>query len=294
MAHQRLFYHPASLWLVMLITLLPASLITWTLFWREPSILSGVTASSAILFLAQGTTWASFMKLRHQKIDAHNRSFWLKALAGSGIFHITLLFLAVLASSASSAFSSFATFVMAGPILASCYMWVLVRQSARWQPVASVPPPWSLNRWRSLPKRTIASLTNEALPLPQPDDRQTLPTLITAAVIALIATALVSHGLATNDLVLVSKRGTFHVSGYDSIPWAGLYIGLVLICISCIAGHLDKRPNAHIYRRFRHLMVWVVGFLFTLGGMCRLLASLFAVGVPENALTRGDLSLGTG
>ncbi len=92
MAHQRFFYHPASLWLVILITLLPASLITWTLFWREPNILSGTTASSAILFLAQGTTWASFMKLRHHKIDAYNRSFWLKALAGSGIFHITLFF----------------------------------------------------------------------------------------------------------------------------------------------------------------------------------------------------------
>ncbi|KTB65387.1 hypothetical protein AO067_23365 [Pseudomonas viridiflava ICMP 13104] len=273
MAHQRFFYHPASLWLVILITLLPASLITWTLFWREPNILSGTTASSAILFLAQGTTWASFLKLRHHKIDAYNRSFWLKALAGSGIFHITLFFLAALAS---STFSPFAMFVLAGPILASCYMWILVRQSSRWKPVASVPPPWNLHRWCSLPKRAIASLTNETLPLPQPDDRQTLPTLITAAVIALIATALVSHGLATNDLVLVSKRGTFHVSGYDSIPWAGLYIALVLICISCISGHLDKRPNAHIYRRFRHLMVWVVGFLFTLG-VCVTFWHLFAL-----------------
>lgn len=261
MAYQRFFYHPVSLWLIMLITLLPASLMTWTLFWRELGIRSGIAASSAVLFLAQGTTWASFMKVRHHKIDAHNRSFWLKILTGSGFFHITLFFLAVLAS---STFSPFITFVLAGPILASCYMWMLVRQSAQWQPVASVPPPWSLSRWRSLPKRVIASLTKKTLPLPQPDDRQTLPTLITAAVIALIATALVNHGLAANDLIVVSKRGTFHVSGYDSIPWAGIYIGLVLICLSCIAGHLDKRPNAHIYRRFRHFMVWVVGFLLAL------------------------------
>lgn len=273
MAYQRFFYHPVSLWLIMLIMLLPASLMTLTLFWREASIRSGIAASSAVLFLAQGTTWASFIKLRHSKIDAHNRSFWLRALTGAGMFHITLFFLAALTSPASSLFT---TFVLAGPILASCYMWILVRQSAQWQPVASAPPPWDLNKWRSLPKRVIASLTNETLPLPQPDDRQTLPTLIIAAAFALIATVLVSHGLAANDLIVVSKRGTFHVSGYNSIPWAGIYIGLVLICLSCIAGHLDKRPNAHIYRRFRHVMVWFVGLLLTLA-VCVAFWRLFAL-----------------
>ncbi|KPX65329.1 hypothetical protein ALQ99_02553 [Pseudomonas syringae pv. lapsa] len=49
MAYQRFFYHPVSLWLIML---LPASLMTWTLFWREASIRSGIAASSAVLFLA--------------------------------------------------------------------------------------------------------------------------------------------------------------------------------------------------------------------------------------------------
>ncbi|PBQ07973.1 hypothetical protein CCL23_16895 [Pseudomonas syringae] len=107
MAYQRFFYHPVSLWLIMLIMLLPASLMTWTLFWREASIRSGIAASSAVLFLAQGTTWASFIKLRHSKIDAHNRSFWLRALTGAGMFHITLFFLAALTSPASSLFTTF-------------------------------------------------------------------------------------------------------------------------------------------------------------------------------------------
>jgi hypothetical protein len=262
MAQRRFFYHPAILWLLMLTTLLPASLVTWGLFWRELSIRSGMALLAAFLLLVQGIIWASFIKLRHHKIDARNRSLWLRALMVSAITHSILFVVAVLAS---YAFTIFSTLFVAGPVLTACYMWMLVRKAALWQPRRPVPMPRGQRSWRSLPRRALALITDEKLPLPQPDDRQTLPTLLIALAIAMVTTALVSHGLVTNDLVLVGKRSIGHVKGYDAMPWAGAYIGLAVICVSCIAGHLDERPNAHIYRRFRNLMVWVVGFLLVMG-----------------------------
>jgi len=262
MAQLRFFYHPASMWLLMLTTLLPASLVTWGLFWIELTIRSGMALLAAFLLLAQGIIWASFIKLRHHKINALNRSLWLMALMVSGVTHSILFVVAVLAS---YVFTILSTLFVAGPVLTACCMWMLVRQAALWQPRPPVPMPCVQRSLRSLPRRALALMTDEKLPLPQPDDRQTLSTLLIAFAIALVTTALVSHGLVTNDLVLVGKRSIGHVKGYDAIPWAGAYIGLTVICISCIAGHLDERPNAHIYRRFRSLMVWMVGFLFIIG-----------------------------
>jgi hypothetical protein len=191
----------------------------------------------------------------------------------SGVAHSILIVLAVLAS---YVFTIFSTLLIVGPVMTASYVWILVRQAALWQPPRPpVPMPRRQRSWRSLLKRALALITDEKLPLPQPDDRQTLPTLVIALAIALATTALVTHGWVTNDLVLVGKRSIGHVRVYDAIPFAGAYIGLAAICISCIGGHLDERPNAHIYRRFRNLMVWGVGFLLILG-LCVTFGHLFA------------------
>ncbi|GFM82586.1 hypothetical protein PSCICN_32780 [Pseudomonas cichorii] len=128
-----------------------------------------------------------------------------------------------------------------------------------------------------MPARALAVVTLAKLPLPQPNDRQSVFALVYVSVIGLVATAIVIHGLATNDLVIVSKRGSFHVSGTEIIPFASLYICLVLICISVVAGHRDERPNAHVYRRFRNVMAWIIGALLTyavLSNLVRLIAAI--------------------
>ncbi|MBX8484839.1 hypothetical protein [Pseudomonas cichorii] len=272
MSYQRWFYHPVCLWLIVLVTLFPASIVTWGLFWQRLGLGNGMMLAMAALLLAQGIIWASAFGIRSYRINSGNRKVWLRALTIPAIAHGALLMIGVFAPSAPVNSS---TLLLGGPILACSYMWMLVRQSQTWQPPRPAPSPRRKWQWRSMPARALAVVTLAKLPLPQPNDRQTVFALVYTSAIALVATAVVIHGIATNDLVVVSKRGSFHVSGTEIIPFASLYICLVLICLSVVAGHRDERPNAHVYRRFRNVMAWITGALLTytvLSPLVRLIA----------------------
>lgn len=274
MSYQRLFYHPVCLWLMVLVTLFPASIVTWGLFWQRLGLGNGMTLTAAALLMMQGIIWASAFGIRSYRINSGNRKVWLRALTIPAIAHGALLMIGVFASSAPMTYN---TFLLGGPILACGYIWMLVRQSQTWQPPRPVPSPRRKWQWRSMPARALAVVTLAKLPLPQPNDRQSVFALVYVSVIGLVATAIVIHGLATNDLVIVSKRGSFHVSGTEIIPYAIIYICLALICISVVAGHRDERPNAHFYRRFRSTLSWITGILLAytvLSNLVRLIAAI--------------------
>ncbi|WP_200994246.1 hypothetical protein [Pseudomonas cichorii] len=260
MSYQRWFYHPVCLWLMVLVTLFPVSIVTWGLFWRRLGLGNGMTLAAAVLLLTQGIIWASVFGIRSYRINAGNRKIWLRALTIPAFTHSVLLMIGLFAPSAPAASI---TLLLGGPILACGYMWIAVRQSHTWQPPLPAPSPRRQWQWRSMPARALAVVTLAKLPLPQPNDRQTVFTLVYTSAIGLVAAAAVIHGIATNDLVIVSKRGSFHVSGTEIIPFAIIYICLVLICLSIVAGHRDARPNAHVYIRFRHVMAWIAGVLLT-------------------------------
>lgn len=260
MSYRRWLYHPGFLWLLILITLLPASLFAWALFLR--TLGNGISFLLMTLLLSQAIIWLSWICLRLHRINLRNRRLWLKALTIPLTVHGMLT---IIGGLISSPLPLSVAFFLVGPILASGCMWVLVCQSTKWQPPPLPSRPRLEWNWRSLPGRFFATVTNAKLPLPQPDDRRSMLILALAIATAVGTTGLTSHGLATNDLLVVSKRGVFHVRNLSLIPYAGIYICLSIICLSVVIGHFDKRPNAHIYRRLRSGVIWVAGALLLIG-----------------------------